>query len=186
MVGSNTGQREMSAKILIAYYSRTGHTRKVAERLARRLDARLCPIRPIDSREGPVGYLRSLVEAVCGVEPQIRLPACEPTQADLVLLGTPVWGWRLSSPMRSLARRWRKDIRACAFFCTMGGSGSDRAFRDLRQLVGRTPVATLALSEGEVAKVSAQRKIDGFVAAVRRNVRGGDRSFGAEEQRRAA
>ena len=53
-----------------------------------------------------------------------------------------------------------------AFFCTMGGSGASRVFAAMRQLTGREPLATLALTDSEV-DATARAKFDAFVQEVR-------------------
>ena len=83
-----------------------------------------------------------------------------------MLIGTPIWGWHLSSPARAFARRYRAQIRRCAFFCTMGGSGSDAAFAELRQLTGQEPLATLALTDAEIDDGRATQRIADFVATL--------------------
>jgi hypothetical protein len=49
------------------------------------------------------------------------------------------------------------------FFCTMGGSGSERVFATMADLVGKAPQATLALTEKEVAG-DHRGKLAAFVA----------------------
>lgn len=136
-------------KILVVYYSLSGHTRRVAERLARLLDASAVAITEPAPRRGLLGYGRSLLEAVRGRDAAIDPLPRDPTAYDLVIIGTPVWGWHLSSPVRAWARQWGGRMQQVAFFATMGGSGSDKAFEELRQLVGRKPLAEVALTERE-------------------------------------
>ena len=157
-------------KTLVVYFSRTGHTRRVAEGLARALEGNTGAIRERRSRSGFFGYQRSLFEAVTGRDAAIDPAHPSPVGYDLVLIGTPVWGWRLSSPVRAYARRHAKRIRRCAFFCTMGGSGDRRAFAELEALLGRRPEATLALTEDEVARIDGDAvgaKITRFVERLR-------------------
>jgi flavodoxin len=143
-------------KTLVVYYSRTGHTQQVAEQLAAALGATLCPITEPGSRLGPLGYARSLIEGAFGRDAPIRAAQHDPAGYDLVLLGTPIWGWHLSSPVRAFARRHAKQIRRAAFFCTMGGSGAEQAFAELEQLIGHPPVATLAITEAELGTAAAR------------------------------
>lgn len=157
-------------KILVVYYSLTGHTRRVAERLARLLDASALAITEPVSRKGMTGYLRSLFEAVAGRDAAIEPPPRDPAAYDLVIIGTPVWGWHLSSPVRALARQWGGRMPQVAFFATMGGSGSDRAFEELRRLVGRKPLAEVALTEREcqtLATTAVNARLESFARRLR-------------------
>jgi flavodoxin len=153
-------------KVLVAYFSRSGRTKRVAERLARELGGSAMAIGERGSRRGLFGYQRSLFEAVTGCEAKIEPPRKASRDFDLMLIGTPIWGWRLSSPVRAFARRYGKGCQRVAFFCTMGGSGDRAAFAELERLVGRRPEAVLALTEAEVADMSrpeVRAKLDRFV-----------------------
>ena len=153
-------------RVLVVYYSRTGRTRQLAERLARELHGTTLAITEPRTRFGLLGYPRSLIEAVTGRDAAIDAPRRSPLEYDLVLFGTPVWGWHLSSPMRALARRWSRRAARVAFFATMGGSGSRAAFDELRRLLGRPPLAELALTERECADLTAPEsrlKVERFV-----------------------
>jgi hypothetical protein len=79
-----------------------------------------------------------------------------------------VWGWHLSSPVRTFARQNAKAIRRTAFFCTMGGSGADTAFAELERLIGRRPQAVLALTEDEVGKLGPEPANPELLAFVKR------------------
>ena len=162
--------RNGDGRIMVVYYSRTGRTRRVAERLARELGGTAISIRESVRRRGLFGYLRSLLEAVTGQTSSID-PWCPvPQPSDLVILGTPVWGWHLSPPVREFARLHAERIRRVAFFCTMGGSGDEAVFRQLATVLGREPEDTLALTEREVALLEsapASAKISHFVQRLR-------------------
>ncbi|HSN34327.1 MAG TPA: flavodoxin [Ideonella sp.] len=155
------------SRILVVWFSRTGITRGVAERLVRSLGAQACPLTERRSRLGPIGYLRSVWEASTGRDASIEPIACDPRAADLVVIGTPIWGWHLSSPVRAFVRGHASEIRRAAFFCTMGGAGDAQAFGELERLLGRAPVATLALADREIDRPAGAARIDAFVAALK-------------------
>ena len=159
-------------KTLVVYYSRTGTTERVARRLARELRASLLPITEKRSRLGFFGYQRSALEAVLGRSPRIHATRLDPADFDRVVIGTPIWAWHLSSPVRAFARRHARDIRRAAYFCTMGGSGAEAAFQELEQILGAKPEAVMALTEAEVEPqgelIAARSKISRFVKALQR------------------
>jgi flavodoxin len=138
-------------RTLIVYHSRTGHTRHVAQALARRLHADLDEIRIVQPLSGAAGYTMCAIEALAGLTPALRPAHRDPSAYELVVIGTPVWFWNLSSPVRSWLAAHPLKQRV-AYFCTMGGSGSGRVFAAMAQLTGRAPVATLALSERELLR----------------------------------
>lgn len=157
-------------RALVVYYSRTGYTRRIAEEIARALACDICPIEEEKARHGLLGYLRSAYEAMTRKQPMIAELARDPRQYELVVVGTPIWGWGLSSPVRAFAARYRDRLGRVAFFCTMGGSGAEKAFGELQQAVGRVPVATLGLTDGEIDARTHTQKLDRFASALREGI----------------
>jgi hypothetical protein len=154
----------MMGRTLVVYHSRTGNTRRVAQTLAPRLHADLDEIRLSESRRGPVGYVRCAVEAIAELIPNV-LSSRDPHDYGLVIVGTPVWFWSLSSPVRRYLRKVRSAPAQFAFFCTLGGSGALLVFETMTTLIGRMPVATLALTAAEIA-ARDNEKIGAFIQAL--------------------
>ena len=158
------------SRVLLVYFSRSGHTESVARRIAARCGADVEAIEDVPSavgRSGVLGYVRSALEALLGVEPAIRRAQHPPKRYDLVIVGTPVWFWNMSSPVRSYLMRHRAEFQKVAFFCTLGGSGQDKVMTDLRQLCRKPPVATLALTAQQVEADEGAQAVAKFVAELR-------------------
>ena len=158
------------SRVLVVYFSRTGHTESVARRVAALCGADLEVIEDTPSaigRSGVLGYARSALEALLGLEPSIRRTQHPPKAYDLVIVGTPVWFWNMSSPVRSYLMRHRAEIQKVAFFCTLGGSGQDKVMADLRQLCRKPPVATLSLTTGQVEAKQDAQAVSTFVGELR-------------------
>jgi flavodoxin len=154
-------------KILIAYYSRTGTTKKVAEALAEKLGAEIEEIRDTVDRAGVKGYLLAGRDAM-----QKRLTVLEPLKFnpanfDLVIVGTPIWGWNLSSPVRTYLAEQKNNFPRVAFFCTMGGSGDDKAALEMEKIIGQKNSAQLALKTVEVVKNEFAEKLEKFVSEIK-------------------
>ena len=153
-------------RVLVAYYSRSGHTDQVAHRVASALGADVERIVEPKSRAGVLGYLRSGRDAVRRLVPRIEDAGHNPASYDLVVVGSPVWAGHLSSPVRAFLLRHRKDFGAVAFFCTCGGSGFERALREMEDVAGKKPADVLALRERDL-RVDYGAKIDRFVRELR-------------------
>lgn len=159
-------------KILIAYYSRTGFTRTLAQRIARACNADLEAIEDdslCGSRSGPIGYVRSSLEAALHLKAGIRPARHAPAEYDLTLIGTPVWFWNLSSPVRSYIEQHRAEIRRVGFFCTCGSSGQIKVLKDMEQLSGKRAVAGLGLTDAEISGNHCKAKVDAFAARIGRS-----------------
>jgi flavodoxin len=140
-----------ASKVLVVYYSRTGATRRLAEALANALQADIEPITDRENRSGIFGYLRSVAESLQKRGASITPMNTDPASYDLVVVGTPVWAWSVSSPVRSYLAAYRGHLPDIAFFCTMGGRGSERAFEEMQAIAGKASRANYALTAREVA-----------------------------------
>jgi len=134
---------------LVVCYSRSGTTRKVAEKLASILGARM----PCDSEEihdttdraGTFGYLRAGRDAVSKKLTVLEKVKYDPASYDIVIIGTPLWAGTVSAPVRTYCAQYSDRFRKVAFFCT-GDSSSDSLFKEMASLCGKDPVSTLWLS----------------------------------------
>lgn len=155
------------ARILIVSYSRSGNTAKLADAIAAACGADFDHIvELVDRRGGLGGYWRSAREAWGSKVVAIRPPAKNPDAYDLVILGTPVWVGSMSSPMRAYLTAHGRKLPRVAFFCTLGGSGAAKAFAQMSRLCGKTPDATLAVTERELRAGTCHEKVAAFVAGL--------------------
>jgi flavodoxin len=128
---------------LVVFYSRTGNTRRAAERLAKALDADLEEIREARDRAGMAGFLRSGYEAVARQCPPILPPRKAPRDYARVVLGTPVWAGRMASPVRSFLQGHGQDLRRLALFATCGAAGADAAPDESAARAEATPIGSV-------------------------------------------
>jgi flavodoxin len=155
------------ARTLVVYFSRTGTTKLAAEAIARTLGADLEEIVDRTPRLGVVGYLRCGYEATARKLTRIEKPARDPGNYELVVVGSPVWGASLSSPVRTYLEEHRGRLSKVAFFCTCGGRGGERVLGQMEDTCRKDPVARLVLREAEVVRKRARPKYDAFCAELR-------------------
>jgi flavodoxin len=154
-------------KILVAYYSRSGTTRKVAQSLAAALQCDSEEIVEDRGRSGMLGYLRSVIEARRRLPARIASAVKDPSTYDLIVVGTPVWAWSVSSPVRAYMIANKARFPAVAFFCTFGGAGADRAFAQMQDLAGKRPVARLTVRAPDFASGRYRPRLTAFVESLR-------------------
>jgi hypothetical protein len=150
---------------LIVCYSKTGHTRALARRLAEALGgADLAEIGcALYASGGPRVYMRAGFDALRGARPEIEMPPTDEGR-EMVLIGGPVWAGRPAPPLLSyLARRPALPARV-GLFLTCGGGPPQTAVLDrLDALLPRPATARLVLSEREVKAKAATDRIAAFV-----------------------
>ena len=147
---------------LVVYYSRTGITEQVARKIAEMCNCDIEAIRDGRSRKGPLGFLRSAIESITRKQPVILAPTKDPADYQLVILGTPVWVGRISSPMRTYIERYRSRFSRIAVFCTMAGSGGDKVIAELSTLCDKAPLRQVALSNSDVQQGQYEQRLEPF------------------------
>ncbi|HEX8789404.1 MAG TPA: flavodoxin [Polyangiaceae bacterium] len=152
---------------LVVFYSRSGTTREAAERIARKLGADIEEIVDPTDRRGIRGWIRSILDARRGRKPPISPARKDPSRYDLVVIGTPVWDAHVSAPVRAYLSAHAGSLRRVAFFVTEGGRGESRVFREMRELAGRSAVATLLLLQRDVQRGRDAAAINAFVRMIR-------------------
>ncbi|MFW6109493.1 MAG: flavodoxin family protein, partial [archaeon] len=101
---------------LVVFFSRDGHTEKVAMALAEKINADIESIKESGSRKGIIGWIRSGYESARGKTPPIRDLDMDLGVYDLVVVGTPVWAGTLASPVRSFLDEYGSEIKKAGFF----------------------------------------------------------------------
>ena len=134
------------SKILVAYFSASGVTKKVAEEIAKAEQADLFEILP----ETPYTAAdldwtnkksRSTVE--------MQDPACRPpvvgkvenmAQYDVVFIGFPIWWGREPSVVDTFLEAHDFAGKTIMPFCTSGGSGIGETAKRMQEIVGASAV----------------------------------------------
>ena len=156
-------------KILVVYATRTGTTRKVAEAVARELDADLVEIVDRRKRLGPAGVVIEGVDAALKRRTTIEQIENDPASYDLVIVGTPVRVVTMCRAVRTYLVSQGPRLPGVAFFGTAVWFGAPRAFRHMAKLCGRKPLATLPLRAGEVKSGTFRDKVKAFAAQIKTN-----------------
>jgi len=151
------------AKVLVVFYSRSGFTRVVGQALARVLNADLEELVDTRHRGGVLGYLRSGFDATLKRLTTLKPLTKDSGTYDVVVVGTPIWNASLSSPVRTFLTQHKARLKQVAFFCTYGGSGDERVFRQMTDLCGKTPLGTMAVRHRAIGGPIQEARIREFV-----------------------
>jgi flavodoxin len=121
---------ELTMKSLVVYYSRTGKTKFVAEKIAAELGSDIEKIEDLKNREGKMGWMSATRDASREKETPISPTKKNPADYDLVIIGTPVWAFNPASAIRTYLKSNDLTRKKVALFFTFGIS--------LRQTVEKT------------------------------------------------
>lgn len=153
-------------KILIAYYSRTNVTKGIAEKLQKKLNCDIEEINDLGKHKGPIGWLKGGYEASQVKGCKIGATEKNPKDYDLVLIGTPVWASKLSSPMYEYVNQFKNDFNEVACFSTCMNRGEDGTYQHLEEVTGKTLKATLSFNKETIDNPDS--KIDEFIEKVKK------------------
>ena len=150
-------------KALIMYYSRTGNTKTIAEKLAKLSGFDIEEIKDTQSRSGFIGFMRSGYQAIRKKLTTIEQPHHDPAGHDLILIGTPVWAGTLSAPVRTYLHKYKDKFHKVAFFSTDGDKEQTALFKEMEDLCGKKPVSTLNIPGTTVQKGVYMDSLKGFL-----------------------
>jgi flavodoxin len=153
-------------KTLTVYYSRSGNTKKVAEAISKNLGGDIEEITESLGRGGPIGWLRSGREATEEMTASINPPKNDPAGYDLLIIGTPIWGGKLSSPVRAYLTKITGKTKRIAYFVTMMGNDDSTTYAAMEKITGH-PVATLSISQTELKSLAYLDKLNKFAEILR-------------------
>lgn len=129
----NTNPVYMNQKSIVAFYSQTGTTKKVAAELACRLGIDTLSInvdRPYDGTfQETVDRIRH--EAKTGDLPKIKPMRRNLANYDTIFLGYPIWSGTYASPIAALVREYNFAGKVIIPFCTFGSGGLAASTEDL-------------------------------------------------------
>lgn len=130
------------AKVVVAYYTRTGNTRVIARQISQALGADLFEIRTVEPY--PEDYQQQVAVAeqqrVSGFEPPLAATVPDIKSCETVFLGFPIWGMTAPSVIRSFLATHDLSGKTLVPFITHGGYGLGQS---LKVLADRAPGARL-------------------------------------------
>ncbi|MBD3349863.1 MAG: flavodoxin [Candidatus Lokiarchaeota archaeon] len=124
----------MTEGILVVYYSLTGNTELIAESIAEAINADLLKIEPNKeiSQEGGKKFLWGGKQSIMHEKPELQPYSINPEDYNTLILGTPVWAWNYSPPIRSFIEKHDlKNKNIGIWVCCMGKP--KRALRKLQR-----------------------------------------------------
>lgn len=122
-------------KSLVIYYSRTGKTKFVAEKIASELGAEIEEITDLKNRKGRLAFLIAGYEATLGKETKINESKNSPKDFELIVVGSPVWNSRPSPATRTYLKKQDLSGKKTAVFYTSEGTGSEKSLARLKSLI---------------------------------------------------
>ena len=153
---------------LVVFYSLTGKSREVAERLATALNAQIEEI----VEERPRGFafrglFRSALETLLRLRPSIKAMHQREGIFDRVILVCPVWGGMVAAPARTWLHRYGRGAKSLGVVLLSGdGVARPGTLREFESIIGRRPKPLLTMSEYDFRDRAVERKVEAFVRSI--------------------
>ncbi|MDG6223202.1 MAG: flavodoxin [Candidatus Bathyarchaeota archaeon] len=119
-------------KTLVVYFSLTGNTKFVAEKIAEQFGADLCEVTDKTFKVGKMLFIKGGMAAMR--EKLSDIEAVESIEDyDLVIVGSPVWAGKIAPPIRTFLVNNNFSGKQVAFFVSIGGDKPEKTFENLKK-----------------------------------------------------
>ena len=151
---------------LVVYFSRSGNTESVAERIAERVDADVFEIETVqeypENYDELLDYARN--EQRSAARPELSEHIDDIERYDVIFLGYPNWWGDMPMPLYSFLDEYDLSDKTIMPFVTSGGSGFSRTIRSIES---EEPEATvldgLSIRDRLVHDSSTDRAIEEWI-----------------------
>lgn len=90
-------------KTCVAYYSRSGNTKKAAEYLAGKLNAKVIALNDQTNYQGVIGFLKGGMRASLGIKAKLDTATYQEISTfDRIVLATPIWAGKASPAINAV------------------------------------------------------------------------------------
>jgi hypothetical protein len=155
------------AKIAIVYYSKTGHSRHAAERLALALDADLFALHTPRYTFPFFGYLRAGLDSLRRTPSSLPRPLPDIKNHAAVIICGPIWTSYPAVPLISYMQQAPQLPQLVGLMLTCGSQSSpEKAYARAETELGRSFVTMATISNGIEDQPEAETKIAEFAKAM--------------------
>ena len=151
-------------KILVAYFSASGVTKKIAEMLAKEANADLYEIKPaIPYTKEDLNWMdkksRSSIEmGNKSFRPAIVKDELDPSRYDQILLGFPIWWYVAPTIVNTFLESYDFTGKNITLFATSGGSGFGKTAEELQ-----VSAPNAVIKEGKLLNTDTKQEISKLV-----------------------
>jgi len=134
----------MDRKILVAYYSHSANTKKIAEEIHMKTGGTLCEIQPEISY--PTDYDTVVEQAKkeinMGFRPRLKTKVENMESYDMIFIGSPNWWSTVAPPIATFLEENDLSGKIVAPFCTHGGGGEGKVKKDIAKLCPQSTITS--------------------------------------------
>ncbi len=143
------------SKPIIVYFSRTGKTRIVVNGLTDKLSCETAEIKSIEDRSGFFGVLTCVLDQLLERDAQIEPLKKDVTGYNPIIIATPIWLGKLSSPARTFIKQSGLNGKEVYIVLTYNGSLTEEKENILKE-----GLTSQGINLKELYKVVTKEKTD--------------------------
>ncbi|MDE6776303.1 MAG: NAD(P)H-dependent oxidoreductase [Oscillospiraceae bacterium] len=156
------------SKKLVAYFSASGVTAKVAKELAQVADANLYEIKPeVKYTNADLDWLNPNSRSSVEMKNKSSRPALADKNADIsaydvIYLGFPIWWYVAPTIINTFLESYDSSGKKIILFATSGSSGFGKTVEDLKQSVSDSAILTEGMLLNHVSTTDLKNFIEKF------------------------
>ena len=123
----------MDNNVLIAYYSWSGNTEQVAEKIRENIGGELFNIKPVNKYPDSYGACveKAKKEINTGFLPELEAVPDKLDNYNTLFIGSPIWWYTMAPPVLSFLSKINLKGKKIIPFCTHGGGGKGHFPNDI-------------------------------------------------------
>ncbi|MDR2024314.1 MAG: NAD(P)H-dependent oxidoreductase [Hungatella sp.] len=120
---------------LVVYFSFTGSTKFIAEKIAETTGADITELKISKNypAEGFGKYFWGGKSVIFGEKPKLINKPIDLNKYDTIIIGTPIWAGSFTPPIKSLISQYKIQGKRIALFASHGGGGAQKCFTKLKK-----------------------------------------------------
>jgi flavodoxin len=134
----------MAGHVLVAYFSRSRNTCRIANLIHQQVGGTLHEIQPEepypDSYNATVDQAKKEIQA--GYKPALRSTLDDIESYDTIFVGSPNWWNTIAPPVATFLSEYDLSGKTIVPFCTHGGGGLGRIGKDIAKLCPQSTILT--------------------------------------------
>ena len=154
-------------KILIAYFSRTGNTRKMAQQIQKATGGDIFEIVPL--KPYPVAYQevvdQARKEVKANFKPELKNKIDDIGKYDIIFVGSPNWCSTIAPPVATFLAGYDLKGKTVIPFVTHGGGGMANCEADVKKLCPKSNLLKGLAVSGRLVK-NADDKVDQWLREI--------------------
>lgn len=155
---------------IVVYFSLEGHTRFVADIIAKEAGADIFELKPVKEyvKTGFGKYFWNGKSVMFNEKPKLETPLPDFSGYDLIFIGTPIWASSYAPPINTFLADSNLKAKKLMLFASNAGGGAEKCFNKMRLRLKECQVlGTIDFTDpAEENRMAITEKVKSWVAGV--------------------